>query len=66
MCYSEQVTESFARYIRELDVSVKNLANVVLDQVKKWQNLYKREYQRIGHSFTTFGAAFGSEDQIGN
>jgi len=45
---------------------VKNLTNVVLDQVKKWQNLYKREYQRIGHSFTTFGAAFGSEDQIGN
>lgn len=65
MCYSEQVTESFSRYIHELDVSVKNLSNVVLDQVKKWQNLYKREYQRMGHSFTTFGAAFGAEEQIG-
>ena len=63
---SEQETESFSRYIHGLDVAVKNLSNVVNDQVKKWQTLYKREYQRIGHSFIAYGQAFGMEEQIGN
>lgn len=62
---SEQETESFSRYIHGLDVAVKNLSSVISDQVKKWQTLYKREYQRIGHSFIAYGQAFGMEEQIG-
>lgn len=65
LIYSEQESDSFSRYVHGLDVSVKNLSNVVLDQVKKWQTMYKREYQRIGHSFIAFGQAFGQEEQIG-
>jgi len=63
--HSEQETESFARYVHGLDVSVKNLSNVVCDQGKKWQSMYKREYQRIGHSISAFGQSFGMEEQIG-
>ncbi|XKL65289.1 hypothetical protein PGB90_008709 [Kerria lacca] len=62
---AEQVTDGFSRYIHGLDVSVKNLSNLVCDQAKKCQNVYKRDYQRIGHSFSTFGQALGMEEQIG-
>ncbi|XP_065215690.1 sorting nexin-9-like [Planococcus citri] len=62
---AEQETESFSRYIHGMDVAIKNLSNVVNDQVKKWQTLYKREYQRIGHSFIAYGQAYGMEEQSG-
>jgi len=62
---TEQETESFARYVHGLDISVKNLSNLVWDQAKKWQITYKRDYQRIGHAFATFGQSFGMEEQIG-
>lgn len=61
----EQAADSFTRYVHGLDTTVKALSNVVSDQSKKWQTLYKREYQRIGYSFTNFGQYYGMEEQTG-
>lgn len=38
---------------------------VVIDQSKKMQTFYKREYQKIGQSFYALGHAYGKEEHIG-
>lgn len=36
-----------------------------LDQTKKHQGPYKREYQKIGQAFYALGQAFGMEEATG-
>lgn len=61
----EQETESCVRFIHGLDAAVKTLVAVVADQAKKYQTLYKREYQKIGQVIYVLGQAIGMEEQTG-
>lgn len=58
----ENQIEAFARFISGLDPVVKNFMAVATDQAKKHQVLYKREFQKIGHSFTSLGNALEVDD----
>jgi sorting nexin-9/18/33 len=48
-----------------MDGAVKILMATAVDQVKKHQGLYKREYQRIGDAFSALGTAFREDDSAG-
>lgn len=49
--------DTFTKFINGLDPVVKNFMAMAMDQGKKHQSLYKREYQKIGQSFTLLGHA---------
>ncbi|XP_015602293.1 sorting nexin-9 isoform X2 [Cephus cinctus] len=55
-------TDAFSRFISGLDPVVKNFMAVAVDQTKKHQVLYKREFQKIGQSFTALGHALEADD----
>lgn len=55
-------TEAFARFINALDPVVKNFMAMAVDQAKKHQVLYKREFQKIGQSFISLGIALEADD----
>ncbi|XP_033214949.1 sorting nexin-9 [Belonocnema kinseyi] len=50
-------TDAFARFISGLDPVVKNFMAMAVDQTKKHQVLYKREFQKIGQCFVSLGNA---------
>ncbi|XP_043282624.1 sorting nexin lst-4 [Venturia canescens] len=54
--------DAFARFITGLDPVVKNFMALAMDQGKKHQVLYKREFQKIGQSFTSLGNALEVDD----
>ncbi|KAJ9598203.1 hypothetical protein L9F63_011123 [Diploptera punctata] len=58
----EQETERCSKFIHGLDGAVKNLMATAVDQTKKHQGPYKREYQKIGHAFSSLGLAFREDD----
>ncbi|XP_039297500.1 sorting nexin lst-4 isoform X1 [Nilaparvata lugens] len=58
----EQENEACSKFVHEMDVAVRNLMATSLDQTKKHQGPYKREYQRIGQDFYNLGQAFSIED----
>ncbi|KAG8042077.1 hypothetical protein G9C98_000068 [Cotesia typhae] len=53
--------DSLSRFISGLDPVVKNFMAMSTDQGKKYQNLYKRELQKIGQSFIALGHALESD-----
>lgn len=55
-------TDAFGRFINGLDPVVKNFMAMAGDQAKKSQVLYKREFQKIGQSFTSLGHALEGDD----
>ncbi|KAL2751488.1 sorting nexin-9 isoform X1 [Vespula maculifrons] len=54
--------DAFSRYINGLDPVVKNFMAMAVDQAKKHQVLYKREFQKIGQSFSSLGHALEGDD----
>lgn len=48
-----------------MDSTLKNLMATGIDQTKKHQGPYKREYQKIGHAFASLGQAFAMEEHPG-
>ncbi|XP_077286975.1 sorting nexin 33-like protein SH3PX1 [Arctopsyche grandis] len=55
-------TEQFNNFIHHMDSAVKILMATCLDQTKKNQGPYKREYQKIGESFFSLGNALGFDE----
>lgn len=55
-------TDAFSRFISGLDPVVKNFMAMAVDQTKKHQVLYKREFQKIGQSFSALSHALESDD----
>lgn len=51
----EVKTDAFSRFINGLDPVVKNFMAMAVDQTKKHQVLYKREFQKIGQCFVFLG-----------
>lgn len=49
--------DSFTKFVNGLDPVVKSFMAMAMDQGKKHQNLYKKEFQKIGQSFASFGHA---------
>ena len=54
----ELETEKCAKFVQNMDGAVKNLMATAVDETKKCQGPYKREYQRIGSAFHALGDAF--------
>jgi sorting nexin-9/18/33 len=54
-----------SKFIHGMDGALKTLMVTVTDQIKKHQGPYKREYQKIGHAFSTLGLAFREDDPAG-
>ena len=46
-----------------MDSAVKLLQTISVDQIKKHQGPYKREFQKISHGFKSLSQAFGSDTQ---
>ncbi|KAK9497596.1 hypothetical protein O3M35_004294 [Rhynocoris fuscipes] len=57
----EQETISCAKFVQNMDSAVKHLMETAVDQTKKHQGPYKREYQKIGQAFYALGQAMGTE-----
>lgn len=58
-------TDTFGKFISGLDPVVKNFMAMAVDQGKKHQVLYKREYQKVGQSFISLGHALEADDSRG-
>ncbi|XP_018312658.1 sorting nexin lst-4 [Mycetomoellerius zeteki] len=58
----ELQTDAFNRFISGLDPVVKNFMAMAVDQAKKHQVLYKREFQKISQSFTSLSHALEADD----
>lgn len=54
--------DAFARFINGLDPVVKSFMAMAVDQTKKHQVLYKREFQKIGQTFISLGHALEADD----
>lgn len=52
--------DSSSNFMHVLDIAVKNLLATAVDQTKKHQTAYKREYSKIGESFYSLGTAIES------
>ncbi|KAF3427703.1 hypothetical protein E2986_08916 [Frieseomelitta varia] len=55
-------TDAFSRFISGLDPVVKNFMAMAVDQTKK-SLLYKREFQKIGQSFSALSHALEGDDR---
>ncbi|XP_076643986.1 sorting nexin 33-like protein SH3PX1 isoform X1 [Halictus rubicundus] len=55
-------TDGYSRFISCLDPVVKNFMAMAVDQAKKNQHLYKREFQKIGQSFISLSLALDVDD----
>nr|CAD7592365.1 unnamed protein product [Timema genevievae] len=51
----EQETDNCFKFVHDMDGAVKNLMATGVDQTKKHQGPYKREYQKIGQAFSMLG-----------
>ncbi|GJQ65168.1 hypothetical protein Trydic_g7309 [Trypoxylus dichotomus] len=52
-------------FVQNLDSAIKNLMTIAVDQMKKHQGPYKREFSRISESFHRLGFALSSEEKSG-
>ncbi|KAF7287910.1 sorting nexin 33-like protein SH3PX1 [Rhynchophorus ferrugineus] len=52
-----KIDENF-KYIDKMDQCIKNLMSTALDQQKKCENMYRREFHRMGEMFFALGSAF--------
>lgn len=59
--YREAKLEGYNRFFSNLDESVKLLQNTCIDQTKKHQTAFKREYNKISHSFSKLSRAFDTD-----
>ncbi|XP_063218974.1 sorting nexin lst-4 isoform X2 [Bacillus rossius redtenbacheri] len=55
--FIEYETDKCSKFIHGMDGAVKNLMATGVDQTKKHQGPYKREFQKIGQAFLMFGQA---------
>ncbi|XP_053984100.1 sorting nexin-9 [Hylaeus anthracinus] len=55
--------DAYSRFISGLDPVVKNFMAMAVDQTKKNQVLYKREFQKIGQSFISLSHALEGDDK---
>nr|CAD7576100.1 unnamed protein product [Timema californicum] len=53
--FVEQETDNCFKFVHDMDGAVKNLMATGVDQTKKHQGPYKREYQKIGQAFSMLG-----------
>nr|CAD7458348.1 unnamed protein product [Timema tahoe] len=53
--FIEQETDNCFKFVHDMDGAVKNLMATGVDQTKKHQGPYKREYQKIGQAFSMLG-----------
>lgn len=51
----EQDTATCSKFIHTMETSVKHMMDVTVDQTKKYQIHLKRDFQKIGQVFYTFG-----------
>ncbi|XP_069955468.1 sorting nexin lst-4 isoform X3 [Cherax quadricarinatus] len=58
---TEAKLEGYNRFFSNLDESVKLLQNTCMDQAKKHQTAFKREYNKISHSFSKLSRAFDTD-----
>lgn len=62
----ERETDECSRFVTAMDASIKNLVNTSLDQTKKYQGLYKKDYEKIGLAFQSLSVAFDLDKTPGN
>ncbi|RXG69391.1 Sorting nexin-18 [Armadillidium vulgare] len=55
---TENKLESYNRFFSHLDEATKLLQGTCVDQIKKHQGAFKREYTKISHSFSKLSRAF--------
>ncbi|XP_074660290.1 sorting nexin-18-like [Tubulanus polymorphus] len=60
----ENQVENFSRFVKTMDDNVKHLINVGEKNFKNHQGPFKREFQRVGHSFTGLANAFDLDTGI--
>nr|XP_045611627.1 sorting nexin lst-4-like isoform X2 [Procambarus clarkii] len=58
---TEAKLEGYNRFFSNLDDAVKLLQNTCMDQAKKHQTAFKREYNKISHSFSKLSRAFDTD-----
>ncbi|XP_068212964.1 sorting nexin lst-4-like isoform X3 [Palaemon carinicauda] len=58
---TEAKLEGYSRFFNNLDEAVKLLQNTCIDQGKKHQTAYKREFNKISHSFSKLSRAFDTD-----
>lgn len=61
MIQTEAKLEGYSRFFSNLDDSVKLLQNTCLDQAKKHQTAYKREFNKVSHAFSKLSRAFDTD-----
>ncbi|KAF0295217.1 Sorting nexin lst-4 [Amphibalanus amphitrite] len=59
----ETEIDNFSKFSQSMDAAVKLLQTISVDQIKKHQGPYKREFQKISHGFKALSQAFGSDTQ---
>lgn len=58
---TEAKLDGYSRFFSNLDEAVKLLQNTCIDQTKKHQTAFKREYNKISHSFSKLSRAFDTD-----
>ncbi|XP_042211753.1 sorting nexin-18-like isoform X3 [Homarus americanus] len=58
---TEAKLEGYNRFFSTLDDAVKLVQNTCIDQAKKHQTAFKREYNKISHSFSKLSRAFDTD-----
>ncbi|KAK4304005.1 hypothetical protein Pmani_024025 [Petrolisthes manimaculis] len=58
---TEAKLDGYSRYFSTLDDSVKLMQSTCIDQTKKHQTAFKREYNKISHSFSKLSRAFDTD-----
>ncbi|XP_069980693.1 sorting nexin lst-4 isoform X1 [Penaeus vannamei] len=61
MIQTEAKLEGYTRFFSNMDEAVKLLQNTCLDQAKKHQTAYKREYNKVSHAFSKLSRAFDTD-----
>lgn len=59
--FREAKLDGYSRFFSNLDEAVKLLQNTCIDQTKKHQTAFKREYNKISHSFSKLSRAFDTD-----
>lgn len=59
--HREAKLEGYTRFFSNMDEAVKLLQNTCLDQAKKHQTAYKREYNKVSHAFSKLSRAFDTD-----
>lgn len=62
----EKQTENFSKFSAKMDESVKSLHALSLDQTKKFQGAYKREFVKVSEALIDLGSAFELEEKAYN